>query len=256
MLALKNVSKIYGSRKVLDAVSFQIDPKESVCILGPTGAGKSVLLSLLIGAEMPTSGMITIDSADLRTIPRPALQIFRRNVGIVFQDAKLLSNRSVSENIAFPMETKGTSEEMIERRVTELLRKMDLTDRRDALPHQLSAGEKSRTAIARAVAHKPLILIADEPLQNLDARQAQNALQLFRELQATGTTVIVLTRDPALAQSLSIRVVRLENGKVAGEDRREPSREEAMQTPKELVKTHVEAIEKRRKVRVTAIHSE
>ena len=256
MIVLTSVSKDFGRGKILDGVSLCIEPHECVCILGPSGAGKSVLLSLLIGAEAPTGGTITIDGADLRAIPRPALQLFRRKVGIVFQDAKLLSMRTVAENIAFPLEVNGADDAMIQRRVEELLRRMDLAQQRDALPHELSTGQQARTAIARAVAHKPLILIADEPLRNLDADQAQNALQLFRELHATGMTMILMTCDVALADALRARIIRLAHGKITGEDAAKPDREGIMQTPKALVKTHVEAIEKRRKVRVTAIHSE
>lgn len=254
MIELKNVSKDYGHGRVLDGVSLKIEPKECVCIVGPSGAGKSVLLSLLIGAEFPTSGTVTIDGADLRTIPHPALQLFRRKVGIVFQDGKLLSTRTVAENIAFPLEVADLDDDAIEKRVRELLRRMDLVQRKDALPHELSAGEIARTAIARAVAHMPLILIADEPLLHLDATQEENALRLLRELSAASRTVIVLTRDVSLAEALGASVIRLQNGKIAGETKAELQRTEM--APRELVKTHVEAIEKRRKVRVTAIHSE
>ncbi|NOS67228.1 MAG: ATP-binding cassette domain-containing protein [Candidatus Peribacteraceae bacterium] len=256
MIVLKSVSKDFGRGNVLDGISLTIDPKECVCILGSGAAGKSTLLSLLIGAEHPTSGSITIDGADLRTIPRPALQLFRRKVGIVFQDAKLLSTRTVAENIAFPMETNGDSDEKIEKRVRELLRRMNLVECANALPHQLSAGEIARTAVARAVAHAPLIVIADEPLRNLDLADAENTLRLFHELSAAGTTLIVMTRDASLAEALRARVIRLERGKIVAEGKRETRRDEMVQTPGELVKTHIEAIEKRRKVRVTAIHSE
>ncbi len=257
MIDLKNVSKDFGRGKILDGVSLRIEPKECVCILGPSDAGKSTLLKLLIGAETPTSGSVTIDGVDLKKIPRPALQLFRRKVGIIFQDGKLLSNRTVVENIAFSMETNGASDSVIEKRVNELLRRMGLTHCKDSLPHQLSAGEQSRTAIARALAHVPLILIADEPLQNLDADQAQNVMQLFRELHVAGMTMIVLTRDASFADALRGRVLRLENGKISTDGlsgRR--VRHETIESPKELVKTHIEAIEKRRKIRVTAIHSE
>ena len=257
MIDLKNVTKDFGAGKILDGISVRIEPKECVCILGPSGAGKSTLLKLLIGAETPTSGSVTIDGADLKKITRPALQLFRRKVGIIFQDGKLLSNRTVSENIAFPMETNGASDAVIEKRVGELLRRMNLTERKDALPHQLSSGEQARTAIARGIAHTPLILIADEPLQNLDEGHAQNVLQLFRELHIAGMTMIVMTRDAAFADALRGRILRLEAGKISSDGlsgRR--VRHESIETPKELVKMHVEAIEKRRKVRVTAIHSE
>lgn len=255
MIALTNVSKEYGSRKVLDGVSLSIEPRECVCILGAGDSGKSTLLSLLIGAAHPTSGTVTIDGADLRTIPSPALQLFRRKVGIMFQDGKLLSTRTVAENIAFQLEMNGENAGKTEKRVSELLRRLHLENRRDALPDELSSGEKARVAFARAIAHKPLILLCDEPLRNMDDTDGAMVLEMLRELHATGTTVIVMTRDAALAAELRARVIRLGKGKITGSEAR-PQRTEAAQTPKELAKTHVEAIEKRRKIRVTAIHSE
>lgn len=256
MIVFENVSKDFGRGKVLDGISFRIAPNECVCMLGPGGSGKSVLLSLLIGAVIPTGGRITVDGADLRAIPRPALQLFRRKIGVVFQDGKLLGNRTVSENIAFPLEACGASDAIVERRVNELLRRLRLEKLRDALPNELSSGEQALTAIARAISHTPLILIADEPMRNLDPQDAENALRLFRERHSVGMTMILMTRDVALAETLRARVIRLDHGKIVNERRPETQREYVVQTPKELVKAHVEAIEKKRKVRVTAIHSE
>ena len=252
MIALKNVSKDYGGDKVLDDISFQIDPGEFVCITGPSGAGKTTLLSLLVGADTASRGSITVDDVDLRRVPAGGLQIFRRRVGIVYQDYKLLSNRTVQENVAFPLEVCGATDGVIRNRVPDLLRRLSLTGRANALPRELSGGEKARTAIARAIAHKPIILLADEPTQNLDPDQMKEVLQTFREINTGGTTVIIATHDDALVDLLHTRVIHLENGRVArdsvGGYRKAP-------TPEPPVAVQEED-EKKRKVRITAIHSD
>ncbi len=252
MIVLKGVSKDYGEGNVIDNVSFTIDPGEFVCITGPSGAGKTTLLSLLVGAENASTGVITVDGVDLRTVPAGGLQIFRRRVGIVFQDYKLLSNRTVAENVAFPLEVCGASDETIQRRVPDLLRKLDLTARAKALPRELSGGQKARTAIARAIAHKPLVLLADEPTQNLDPDQMKEVLQTFRDINAGGTTVIIATHDDTLVDLLHTRVIHLEKGRVTrdsvGGYKKAPAA--AADDPER------EEDEKRRKVKITAIHSE
>ncbi len=254
MIILKGVSKDYGEGKVLDTISLRIDPGEFVCITGPSGAGKTTLLSLFVGAEDATSGTITVDDVDLRTVPAGGLQIFRRRVGVVFQDYKLLANRTVAENVSFPLEVCGATDEEIEKRVPELLRRLELTGRAHALPRELSGGEKARTAIARAIAHKPIILLADEPTQNLDPEQAKDVLQTFRDINAAGTTVIIATHDKALVDLLHTRVIELQKGRIArdsvGGYRTVPATQAIKTTPEDA------AQQMRRKVKVTAIHSE
>lgn len=259
MIELKSVSKDFGRGKVLDGISFRIEPKECVCILGPGGSGKSVLMSMLIGADAPTGGTVVVDGADLRAIPRPALRLFRRKMGVVFQDGKLLGGRTVAENIAMPLEICNAGGAVIERRVNELLLQMNLTARRDALPCELSAGELARTAIARAVAHSPLILVADEPFRNLDMSATRAAIELFRGLHAAGSTVIIMTSDETMAETMHARIIRMESGRIAAGAAAPAAMpkpaETAPESQKKLVRAHVEAIEKRRKVKVTAIHS-
>jgi cell division transport system ATP-binding protein len=254
MIVLKNVSKDYGEGKVLDNVSFRIDPGEFVCVTGPSGAGKSTLLSLLVGADTISTGSISVDGVDLRTVPGGALQIFRRRVGIVYQDYKLLGNRTVTENIAFPLEVCGAEDAVIAKRVPELIQRMQLSGRRNALPRELSGGEKARTAIARAIAHKPLILLADEPTQNLDPEQAKDVLQIFRDINAEGTTVVFATHDAALVDALHTRVIALEQGKLIRDSVGGYKPKVVAQTGK-IFKEN-EQDERRRKVKITAIHSE
>ena len=214
MIVLKHVSKTYGKSHVLTDVSFRVEPSEFLCITGPSGAGKSTLVSLIIGAEKPTAGAIEVDGVDLAIVPPPVMQLFRRRIGIVFQDYKLLPNRTVAENIAFPLEVCGVRDSVIKKRVHELLKQMDIESRAKAFPRELSGGEKTRTAIARAIAHNPMIIIADEPTGNLDPEQSLGILKLFRGIHEAGATVVLATHDAVLVDKLQTRVLRLENGKV------------------------------------------
>lgn len=214
MIILKNVSKRFGKDAVLTDISFQISPSELVCITGPSGAGKSTLIHLLTGAERVSDGQIEVDGVDLRRVPFPVMQIYRRRVGVVFQDYKLLNNRTVWENVAFPLQVCGVPKSNIEERVKELLDKMLLSERGDALPASLSGGEKARVAIARAVVHKPMIVMADEPTGNIDPIQSEMILNLFRDINSDGTTVIFATHDTGLVDALQTRVVRLEDGRM------------------------------------------
>jgi cell division transport system ATP-binding protein len=218
MIVLKNVTKEFGRHRVLSDISLRIEPGAFVCVTGPSGAGKSTLLGVLVGAETVTDGTVEVDGVDLRTVPLGALQVFRRKVGVVFQDYKLLSNRTVAENVAFPLEVCGAPDALIRKRVPELLKRMGLTERAGALPQELSGGERARTAIARAIVHKPLILLADEPTGNLDASQARDVMDLFREIHAEGTTVILATHDVSLVHGMRPQMVHIEGGKIV-EDR-------------------------------------
>lgn len=214
MLELKNVSKAYGTAVVLRDVSFQVRPGEFVCLTGPSGAGKSTLLNLIVGGEDVTSGSIHVDGVNLKTVPRGALQLYRRKVGVVFQDYKLLPNRTVEENVSFPLEACGSPDADIQVRVPQLLQQVGMSQRATALPHQLSGGEKTRVAIARAIVHRPIIVLADEPTGNVDPEQALSIIQLFRDIHASGTTIILATHDSTLVDALQTRVIRLEDGQI------------------------------------------
>jgi cell division transport system ATP-binding protein len=214
MIVLNNVTKKHKQRIILQNVSLTINPGEFVCITGPSGAGKSTLLSLLVGAQDVSDGSILVDNVNLRTVPAGALQIFRRRVGIVFQDYKLLQNRTVAENIAFPLEVCGIPDDLIQKRVDELLSRVNLMDRAHSLPYELSGGEKARVAIARAIVHKPFILLADEPTGNIDKVQATSVLSLFQEIHREGTTIIFATHDPDSLQHIAQHLIRLEKGKI------------------------------------------
>lgn len=265
MLALQNVSKSFGRSMVLQDVSFAISPGEFVCITGPSGAGKSTLLHLLAGVEQPSQGTVEIDGVNLRSVPPKALQIFRRRLGIVFQDYKLLPHLTVAENIAFPLEVCGIPEPVMKQRVFDLLNLMHLTGQANALPPSLSGGEKARTAIARAIAHGPLILLADEPTGNIDPEQSKMVMELFRSIHAQGTSVIIATHDSGLVDSLQTRVITIGNGHIVrdsvGGYTTAPAREHHVfqETPAAPEVTSVPITEngsdpEKRKVRITAIN--
>ncbi|ALM09594.1 MAG TPA: cell division ATP-binding protein FtsE [Candidatus Peribacter riflensis] len=214
MIVLREVTKTFGKKTVLDAVSLTINPGEFVCIVGPSGAGKSTLLKLLIGAERVTTGGIEVDGADLRGVPPPVLQLYRRRVGFIFQDERLIPHRTVAENAAFPLEASGWSDAAIRERTGDVLQLLGLSALANTLPAALSGGERARTAIARAIIHEPMILLADEPTGDLDPEQSLQILRIFQQLHQAGTTVVLATHDSHLVDSLQTRVVQLKDGKV------------------------------------------
>ncbi|MBI1812817.1 ATP-binding cassette domain-containing protein [Candidatus Peregrinibacteria bacterium] len=213
MIVLTNVTKAFGKKTALSNVSLRVNPGEFVCIAGPSGAGKTTLLSLVIAAQEATSGSVEIDGVNVRRIPSPPLQLYRRRVGMVFQDGKLLADRTVRENIAFPLEVCGVADAVIKKRVDDVMKKLEILGNADAFPHELSAGENMRTAIARAIVHRPLIILADEPTGNLDPVQAAAILELLRAIHREGTTVILATHDASITERFPMRVIRLEEGK-------------------------------------------
>jgi len=214
MISFTGVSKEYGGREVLTDVNFQVNPGEFICLTGPSGAGKSTIVHLLIRADVPTNGMIEVDGANLAKLPPPILQLYRRRTGVVFQDYKLLPDRTVEENIAFALEVCGEPDEVVDERTAEIMDRLQLSDRADAFPSELSGGEKTRTALARALVHKPGILIADEPTGNIDPDQSIHILNFLRQVNSEGTTVILATHDRSVVDALGVRVIRLENGKI------------------------------------------
>jgi len=214
VIALTDVTKRYGGKTVLQGVSFSVRPNEFACITGPSGAGKTTLMHILIGAERFDSGSVMIDGVELREIPVHALQLYRRRLGIVFQDYKLLWNRTVAENIAFPLEVCGASDRVIAKRVQEMLEQMELTAQANVLCAALSGGEKARTAIARAIVHKPMVILADEPTGNLDPEESLHTMRILKDIHAAGATIILATHDSQIVDALKTRVIRLEGGAV------------------------------------------
>lgn len=223
MIILQHVSKLYplrGAQKypkevvALDDVNLNIETGEFVSFVGQSGAGKSTLLKLLFADETPTSGSVNIDGWEVTTIRPWQIPYLRRQIGVVFQDFKLLQAKTVFENVGFAMEVGGERTAEIRRVVPELLRLVNLTEKAEQYPWQLSGGEAQRVSLARALAFRPKILLADEPTGNLDALHAWDLLQLLLKINKLGTTVLLATHDEALVNSVKRRVVTIDRGKV------------------------------------------
>lgn len=217
MIDFRQVVKIYNGRAVLDNISLAIDAGEFVSIVGRSGAGKTTLAKLILGVERPDLGVVSVDGLIVTEMRPGTLQKLRRKVGMVFQDYRLLAEKTVFENVAFALEVTDVPESTIAVQVEEVLRQLDLWPIRDAFPMTLSGGEQQRVAIARALVHKPRLLIADEPTGNLDPEGTNNILALLRKIHQQGTTVILTTHAPEVVNFFQQRVIFLENGKIASD---------------------------------------
>jgi cell division transport system ATP-binding protein len=217
MIEFKNVTKKYGQTAVLNQLNLEIKSGEFVSVIGPSGAGKSTLLFTLIGAEKINQGNIVVDGFQVNSMNSRALQFFRRRVGVVFQDYKLLPQKNVYENVAFAMEVCGYETSQIRHRVPEVLKIVGLEKHAKHFPHQLSGGERQRAAIARALVHHPRLIIADEPTGNLDPKTAREIIDLLLKINKGGITVILTTHNMTLVDLIKKRVIKLENGKVVSD---------------------------------------
>jgi len=221
MIKFQNITKTYPNNIVaLDDVSFEVDPNEFVCIVGRSGAGKTTLLKLLLGIEKPSKGKIFFNGDEVSSLDSGKIQGVRRKIGIVFQDYKLLPSKTVYENISYVLELMGKSDEDISAEVPQVLEIVGLTGRAFNFPAQLSGGEQQRAAIARAVAHRPKVVLADEPTGNLDPYHTRDIINLLKKIHKLGTTVILSTHDKEIIDNLEERVVTLEEGKVIRDDQK------------------------------------
>lgn len=220
MIYFDNVSKLYddGSSVALQGVTFQIAPKEFVSIVGHSGAGKTTLLKMIIAEDRPTDGQVFFESLDIHRIPRSKLPRFRRKIGTVFQDFKLLPNKTAYENIAFAMEANGRADEEIIENVPQALALVDLDDKAFNFPNELSGGEKQRVAIARAIVNQPDIIVADEPTGNLDPIATYEVVQILRKINDLGTTVIMTTHNKGVIDELGRRVITMDEGRIVRDD--------------------------------------
>ena len=212
MIKFDQVSKTYGNVIALNDVTLEIHKGEFISLVGQSGAGKSTLMSLIIGEEKPDVGQILIDDIDVAKIRAADIPYLRRKIGVVFQDIRLLRNRTAFENVAFALEVAGESSNLIKKEVPKILELVGLGDKIKAFPHEMSGGEKQRVAIARALAHKPVLLLADEPTGNLDSINAWDIIQLLMKINKAGTTVVLATHAKDLVNSIKKRVVTIEKG--------------------------------------------
>jgi len=222
MISFDHVSKQYkhGNRPALDDVSFKIDPGEFVFLVGLSGSGKSSLLRLLLREEFPSSGVVMLDGVNVGKLRNRKLPAFRRKLGIVFQDFRLLPTKSVFDNIAFGMQVVGKSRKEIKARVPEVLNLVGLEGKETRLPTQLSGGEQQRVAIARAIVNGPKLLLADEPTGNLDPSTSVGIMKILDRINRTGTTVLMATHDVAIVDQMRKRIIQMETGHLVRDQER------------------------------------
>ena len=213
MIEFKDVTKRYAEEPVLDKISFLIDKGSFVYLVGPTGSGKTTVFRLIIRDIMPTEGAITLGDWDLLSLPRSRVPHLRRRVGVVFQDLRLLIDRTVAENVMLPLEFSGMNEQEARKKAETVLSEVGLADKFDKFPLQLSGGERQRVAIARALVFEPEIILADEPTGNLDLETSFQILDLLQTINKKGTTVFMATHNSKLIAE-STRVIILESGKI------------------------------------------
>jgi len=219
MIQLIHVSKFYDRRAALADVTLDIEKGEFVLLMGPSGSGKSTLLRLLIGAEQPDDGHVFVHGKNLTKLKSSEIPYLRRKVGTVFQDFRLLPKKSVFDNVALPLLVQGASGADIRRKVTEALRAVGVDHKRDQLPIGLSTGEQQRVCVARAIVNGPVVLLADEPTGNLDPELTSEIMELFKLINARGTTVVVATHDPLVMEQVNRRVVKLAQGMLVPDQR-------------------------------------
>ncbi len=216
MIRFESVTKLYPKqdKPALDRVELDITKGEFVFLVGLSGSGKSTFLRLVLAEEAPTSGSITVAGKDLATLPKSKIPELRRQVGTVFQDFRLLPNKTVAENVAFSLHVLGFSQKEINREVPEILELVGLEEKADRKPNELSGGEQQRVAIARAYVSRPMILIADEPTGNLDPATSVGIMKLLDRINRDGTTVVMATHDSGIVDQMRKRVIELDGGHV------------------------------------------
>ena len=220
MIYFDDVSKVYGDNScALEHVTLSIEPKEFVSIVGHAGAGKTTLLKMILAEEEPTEGAVYFESQNIHTIPRARLHELRRKIGTVFQDFRLIPNKTAYENIAFAMEAAGRTDEEIEADVPHVLELVDLTEKAWNFPRELSGGERQRVAIGRAIVNQPDVLLADEPTGNLDPINTYQVVEILKRINELGTTVILTSHNKGVIDSLGKRVVTMDNGRVVRDDK-------------------------------------
>ena len=220
MIYFDKVSKVYPDQSVaLDQVSFGIEPNEFITIVGHSGAGKTTLMKMLIAEDRPTEGAVFFESSNIHKLKKSEMNKLRRRIGMVFQDFRLILNKTVYENIAFAMEAAGRSDIEIASDVPHVLELVDLGNKIWSFPHELSGGEKQRVAIARAIVTQPDVIIADEPTGNLDPINTFEIIKILQKIHKLGTTVLLTTHNKGVVDEVGGRVITMEKGKIVRDDK-------------------------------------
>ena len=221
MLEMRHAGKVYpGGAVALEDINVHISPGEFVFLVGPSGAGKSTFIRLISREIEPTSGQILVDGVDVMKLKRGDIPYLRRQLGIVFQDFRLLNDRTAYENVAFAMQVIEAPSHKIRQRVNEVLDLVGLKGRGNNYPGEMSGGEQQRVAMARAIVNEPLLVIADEPTGNLDPETSKEIMEIFSEINSRGTTIIMATHDKTMVDYMQKRVIALENGRLVRDDRK------------------------------------
>jgi len=218
MIHFENVTKEYELQTALRDVTCSIEKGEMVFLTGPSGSGKTTMLKLVYLAELPDQGNITIAGWETGSLKESSIPFVRRNIGVVFQDFRLLDNRNIFENIALALRIRGIGEREIKMRVYEALKTVNLRHKADSYPRRLSGGEQQRIVIARAIVAEPTVLLADEPTGNLDPDTAEDVLKTFKEIHAKGTTILIATHNRELYMNSGKRVLRLDAGSLVNQE--------------------------------------
>ncbi len=221
LIHMRNVSKIYDNGAVaLDRASVDIESGEFVFIVGASGAGKSTFIKMLFREELPSSGELVVNGHDIRKMTRKEVPYLRRELGVIFQDYRLLPDKTVFENVAFAMQVIEAPRRLMQRSVNSVLDVVGLRDKYKCFPHQLSGGEQQRVAIARAIVNNPAIVIADEPTGNLDPETSWDIMDIFTRINRAGTTIVMATHDKAIVDTMRRRVIAIEDGRIVRDEAR------------------------------------
>ena len=220
MLIMSDVSKVYpGGSMALQDVNVHIEPGEFVFVVGPSGAGKSTFIKMLFREVLPTTGSIFVNGVDILSLTPKEIPFLRRQLGIIFQDYRLLPDRTVFENVAFAMQVIEAPHRKIKRQVMNVLDLVGLRHRANAYPNELSGGEQQRIAIARAIVNDTVFVIADEPTGNLDPETSWDIMEIFKEINATGTTIVMATHDKEVVDAMGKRVIAIEKGRIVRDEK-------------------------------------
>jgi len=219
MIYFDKVTKIYnGNGPAVEDVTLSIPSKEFVSIVGHSGAGKTTLLKMLLAEEKPSTGSVFFESIDVHSLPQNALHHYRRKIGTVFQDFRLIPNKTAYENIAFAMEAAGRTDDEIASDVPHILELVDLSDKATHFPRQLSGGEQQRVAIGRAIINQPDVIVADEPTGNLDPINTYEVVEILKRINELGTTIIITTHNKGVVDAVGKRVITMDRGKIVRDD--------------------------------------